>query len=83
MALAPHKRKADFVFGHAWSGGLQYVTQVNTGRLNAERHTEVLNQAWAEGYALHSIFEQDGNTVMVFERRPPAPPRPTPETGPR
>jgi hypothetical protein len=69
MALAPHKRKADYVFSRAAGAGAQYVTTVNTGRLNAEMHTDYLNHAFAQGYALHSIFEQHRNTVMVFERR--------------
>lgn len=57
------------VFGQAWAAGSQYVTQVNKGRLNAESHTDYLNAAYGQGFRLHTIFEQDGNTVMVFERR--------------
>lgn len=70
MTLDPNKRKADYVFGAAWRAGKQYVTTVNTDRLNVERHTDYLNHAWAQGFRLFSVFVQDGNTVMVFERRP-------------
>ena len=49
--------------------GDQYVTRVNTGRLDVERHTDYLNKVWAAGYRLHTTFEQNGNTVMIFERR--------------
>jgi hypothetical protein len=52
--------------------GHQYVTRVNTGGLDVERHTDYLNRVYAAGYRLHSIFEQKGNTVMVFERRAPS-----------
>jgi hypothetical protein len=56
-------------FDRAWERGNQYVTRVNKGRLDVERHTDFLNEAFARGFALHTIFEQSGNTVMVFERR--------------
>lgn len=74
MALAPHKRFTDHragqVFGDAWRSGQQYLTQVNRGDLNAEDNTRVLNAAFASGFSLRTMFEQHGNTVMVFERRP-------------
>jgi len=44
------------------------VARVNKGRLDVERFTDTLNQ-WAQaGYRLHTVFEQDGNTVTIFER---------------
>ena len=56
-------------FERALAQGDQYVARVNTNRLDIERHTDYLNKVWAAGFRLHSIFEQNGNTVMVFERR--------------
>jgi hypothetical protein len=56
-------------FERALSTGDQYVTRVNTGKLDVERHTDALNKAYMIGFRLHSVFEQNGNTVMVFERR--------------
>jgi hypothetical protein len=31
--------------------------------------TDSSNNAWAAGFRLHGIFEQNGNTAMVSERR--------------
>jgi len=56
-------------FERAWADGDQYVTRVNRGALDVERHTEYLNKVYRVGFALLDIFEQSGNTVMVFERR--------------
>jgi len=49
--------------------GDHYVTRVNKDRLDVERHTDYLNKVWDAGYRLHTIFEQNGNTVMIFEMR--------------
>lgn len=51
----------------AFNGKDHYVTRVDRGKLDVERHTDFLNRAYDKGYKLHSIFEQNGNTVMVFE----------------
>lgn len=56
-------------FERAWANGDQYVTRVNTGRLDVERNTDMLNAVYQRGFRLHTVFEQNGNTVMVFERR--------------
>lgn len=47
----------------------QYFTEVNKGSINMSTLTDRLNQRHAEGWDLHSIFEQDGNTITVYERR--------------
>lgn len=70
MALLARTDNAKDAFSRAWENGDQYVTRVNSGRLDVERHTDFLNQTYTTGFRLHSIFEQNGNTVMVFERRP-------------
>ncbi len=49
--------------------GDHYVTRVNKNRLDMERFTDDLNQWWDAGFRLAHVFEQQGNTVMVFERR--------------
>lgn len=55
-------------FERARAQGDQYVTRVNRGRLDVERNTDFMNMIYRRfGYRLHSIFEQAGNTVMVFE----------------
>jgi hypothetical protein len=70
MALMARTDHTGEAFARAWTNGDQYVTRVNKGGLDVERHTDYLNRTFAAGFALHSIFEQNGNTVMVFERRP-------------
>lgn len=55
-------------FERAVANGDQYVTRVNKDRLDVEKHTDYLNRAYRAGFRLFSIFEQNGNTVMVFER---------------
>jgi len=69
MSIMTRTDAASEAFTSAWQAGDQYVTRVNKGRLDVERHTDMLNKAFVAGFALHSIFEQNGNTVMVFERR--------------
>jgi hypothetical protein len=69
VALLARTESAAVAFKRAWDQGDQYVSRVNTGKLDVERHTDMLNKAYVVGFRLHSIFEQHGNTVMVFERR--------------
>lgn len=47
----------------------QYKTEVNEGAINMRALTAYLNDHWRDGWRLHSVFEQSGNTCMVFERR--------------
>lgn len=44
-----------------------YVTDVNKGSINMRHWQARLTQMWQHGYRLAHVFEQDGNTVMVFE----------------
>jgi len=70
MGFTARTDSALVAFERAWQSGDQYVTRVNKGRLDVERHTDFLNGAYERGFRLHTVFEQNGNTVMVFERRP-------------
>lgn len=45
-----------------------YMTEVNKGSVNMSTLTNKLNDRFADGWRLHSIFEQSGNTLLVFER---------------
>jgi hypothetical protein len=51
----------------------QYHAEVNTGSVNMQRLTDRLNSMGRQGWRLHSIFEQDKNTVIVFEAMFPHP----------
>lgn len=68
MALLARTDHTNEAFERAVKNGDQYVTRVNKGGLDVERHSDYLNNAYRVGFRLHSIFEQNGNTVMVFER---------------
>lgn len=46
----------------------QYMTEVNKGGVNMSTLTDKLNARYDEGWRLHTIFEQNGNTLIVFER---------------
>lgn len=45
-----------------------YATEVNRGSVNMTKLGFTLNQRWNDGWRLHTIFEQNGNTVAVYER---------------
>lgn len=59
---------ANRAFDRAEANGDQYVMRVNTEKLDMERQTDKLNEWYRRGWKLHSVFEQQGNSVMVFER---------------
>jgi uncharacterized protein DUF2510 len=61
------KLRTDFT-STARARGDHYIARVNTGRLDVERFTDSLNEWFASGYKLAHLMEQNGNTVMVFER---------------
>ena len=52
------------------TGGDQYLVEVNKNDLNVRAMTAHLNSKWKDGWRLAHVFEQNGNTVTVFERRP-------------
>jgi hypothetical protein len=45
-----------------------YEVEVNRGDLSTGSLTRDLNKRHAQGWKLAHIFEQAGNTVMVFEK---------------
>lgn len=48
-----------------------YRTWVNKGAMNVGWFERRLNDEWRAGWALHTVFEQAGNTVVVLQRRSP------------
>lgn len=44
------------------------MTEVNRGSIKMSRWQSNLNSMHEKGYRLAHVFEQDGNTVQVFER---------------
>ena len=46
----------------------RYMNEVNKGSVNMSTLTDKLNDRYADGWRLHTMIEQNGNTVMVFER---------------
>jgi hypothetical protein len=53
------------------SAGYEYVADVNKGDIRMDNLARKLNDTAAQGWRLHTIFEQHGNTVTVFERPKP------------
>ena len=47
----------------------RYMTEVNRGGVNMSTLTDKLNARYRDGWRLHTMLEQAGNTLMVFERR--------------
>jgi len=50
----------------------EYSAEVNRDSLNTSWLTGHLNSMGKKGWRLHTIFEQEGNTVIAFERMVPA-----------
>ena len=48
---------------------LHYQVDVNKRGLSVAALTKTLNDRWANGWRLAHMFEQRGNTVLVFEKR--------------
>lgn len=55
--------------GRATMSHPHYEAEVNKKSLNMGAFTNTLNKRWNDGWRLGHVFEQDGNTVMVWERR--------------
>jgi len=47
--------------------GNHYMTEVNKGSIRMQTWQAHLNDMHRQGYRLAHVFEQDGNTVQVFE----------------
>ena len=58
-----------------FGGDDQYQAKVYEGELGMRGLADELNDRWKDGFALHTIFVQGGNTVAVFERREEPAPR--------
>ena len=63
--MADQERRSEPAPGGA---SVEYDTQVNKKSLNMSEFTLVLNDRARAGWRLHTAFEQDGNTVCIFER---------------
>ena len=51
-------------------GEQHYDAEVNKGSLSVTVLAALLNKRWSDGWRLDHVFEQHGNTVLIFERRP-------------
>jgi hypothetical protein len=47
---------------------MAYDTEVNKGSINMGHLARHLNDRQSKGWRLDHIFEQDGNTVLIFEK---------------
>lgn len=46
----------------------EYVSDVNKGSLNMTTYVAKLNERARQGWRLHTVLEQSGNTISIFER---------------
>jgi hypothetical protein len=45
-----------------------YDVTVNKKDLDVSSFAGELNKRWSQGWSLHSAFEQNGNTISIWER---------------
>jgi hypothetical protein len=60
-------QKAADALASGGCSGEHYVTEVNKGSIHMGTWKAHLNERYTSGYRLQQVFEQDGNTVTVFE----------------
>jgi hypothetical protein len=48
--------------------GPHYEIEVNKGSINVAKFQSIANQRFQNGYLLQQAYEQDGNTVVIWER---------------
>lgn len=46
-----------------------YDATVNRGSLNMGSFTKEMNKRWDDGWQVAQVFMQEGNTIVVWERR--------------
>jgi len=51
------------------ANGPVYEIEVNEGSINMKHFTEVSNERWSNGYRMAHVYTQEGNTIVVWERR--------------
>jgi len=49
--------------------GPRYEAVANKKSINMAVLTQQLNHRWERGWRLSHVYEQAGNSVMIFERR--------------
>jgi hypothetical protein len=59
------------VVGSCHDADKHYVTEVNKGSIRMQSWQGHLNDMFQRGYRLAHVFEQDGNTVQVYEHHHP------------
>jgi hypothetical protein len=50
------------------ASGPKWEAQVNKGRIRMEGLSAALNERDSNGYILHQIYEQDGNSVAIWHK---------------
>ena len=46
--------------------GPHYEIEVNKGSVTVGRFEDVANRRFANGYRLHQVYEQEGNTIVIW-----------------
>ena len=58
-----------YAFTDGSANGPVYEIQVNKGSINMEKFTRTANNRYANGYIIDKLYEQDGNTIVVWMKR--------------
>jgi len=60
-----------YAFGDRSPNGPLYEVEVNNGSMRVQQFAKTANARWANGYLIEHVYEQDGNTVVVWRKRQP------------
>jgi hypothetical protein len=64
---AAGREAAAAVVSACHDAGSHYLTEVNKGSIRMQAWQSHLNDMYRQGYRLSHVFEQDGNTIQVYE----------------
>lgn len=70
VAEAPARAQAQATQAAARAEAQHYEAEVNKGSISIKWFNDTLNKRWRAGWKLSHMFEQRGNTIIVWERRP-------------
>jgi hypothetical protein len=57
-----------YAFTEGKPDGPPYEIEVNKGSMNTGKFTATANARWENGYYIEHVYEQAGNTVVIWRR---------------
>jgi hypothetical protein len=58
-----------YAFTDGKPNGPVYEIEVNRGSMNAGKFASTANARWENGYLIEHVYEQNGNTIVVWRKR--------------